>query len=369
MTFPVTSSSAFAGTAFSFNGDNVCIRNSIIMGFNQAIASVNCDRGLIENVCFDNINNISIQNSGDTWKVRHCHAWPFAADYPTQSSLNRSGTNFYIANSNDACMVSHCFSYGYANNFYASSAGAITFTDCDADGDSLTASNGFVITGSTANSRAQLLSCQVYGQTNSVYIGLTSGTNSVVKIIGGTFDGNTYGVNIATGSAAAVMLYDSEISANTYAVLINSAATVLDINGCNLSGNTNFVYSSVNTENVNFGPNNRWGFLGAGADGVSLGSTQNFLLWTITPSGSVCSLPPFGDVYWVSAGNFGTLGGGTTGRRVTLIFNGTCAVYSSSGSYSAMALTGSATFNAVGGCTLTLVHSGSQWYEVSRMVF
>jgi hypothetical protein len=54
---------------------------------------------------------------------------------------------------------------------------------------------------------------------------------------------------------------------------------------------------------------------------------------------------------------------------VTLIFAGVSAVYSSTGtSPNALLLNGNTTFTTVGGSTITLIHSGSQWYEVSRML-
>ena len=371
MTFPITTSAAFAGNAFTFSGDNICIRNSIIMGFSYAIASTSCDRGVIGNVCFDNLNNIYAYGSGDTWRIHHCHAWPFASDAVSMAALTRAGSNVFISNCNDAAVVSDCFCYGYLDGFVANNAGAISFVNCDADGTPTpySGSSGFLIQGSAAyQQNAMIINCQAYLQTAGINVPLGGSVLSTVKITGCIVGGCTNGINVPASSASLIQVYNNDIGAGT--AIVYSAATVLmDIDANNFSGCTAMINATVSTENIRIGQGNRWGYIGGTTDGVSLLPSTNAILFTITPASSVANLPPVGDVFWVAAGNFGTLAGGHVGRRVTLIFAGVSAVYSSSGtSPNAVLLNGNTTFTTVGGSTLTLIHSGSQWYEVSRML-
>ena len=372
MTFPITTAAAFAGNAFTFNGDNVCIRNSIIMGFQYAIASTGCDRGVIENVCFDNLKNIYASGAGDTWRIHFCHAWPFAADATAMASLTRAGSNIFISNCNDAAIVRDCFEYGYLNGFVANNAGAVSFIRCGADGTSppYSGSSGFLIQGSATSTtgalNAQVVDCQAYLQTAAVNVPLGGTVMSTVKITGCTMGGCTDGIYIPASSASLVQVYNNDIGAGTG--IVYSAATVLmDIDNNNFSGCGTIINATVATENIHIGQGNRGGYIGGTTDGLSLAPGSNLVLFTITPAGSIAALPPVGDVFGVAAGNFGTLAGGHTGRRVTLLFLGASAVYSSSGS-SAMFLNGNVTFNAIAYSTLTLVYTGSQWFEVSRMV-
>ena len=127
MTFPTSDSSAFAGTALTVGGDNVTIRNSMIMGFNQAISANGYSRGTITDMAFDNQANILIVNSTDTWQIARNHAWCFSADAPSfgATAWKRTGANFKIQGSNDSTMISSYLSWGYAKGYvFADNVGA-----------------------------------------------------------------------------------------------------------------------------------------------------------------------------------------------------------------------------------------------------
>ncbi|MDD4976199.1 MAG: hypothetical protein PHY93_17715, partial [Bacteriovorax sp.] len=79
--------------------------------------------------------------------------------------------------------------------------------------------------------------------------------------------------------------------------------------------------------------------------------------------------PTSGDTFNITGGvAFGTLGHGWAGRIVTLIFDGICTVYNGTGAATNMRLSGGANYTSSSGSTLTLMHNGVQWYEISRTV-
>ena len=365
MTFPTTSSTGFAGTAFVPDGDNVMFRNSLIMGFYLAINSNGFDRIMIEDMCFDNNNNINILNSNDTAKIIRCHAWPFSADSPSQTGLTRSGSNINVESSTDAIMITDCFSYGYLYGFLLADAQGATLTDCDADGFANTSGSGFQIEGTGANSRAQLMGCQAYNQQSGIFFSNTGGAELLVSDCTVAGCGTALAVN--PGAVGTIRLHGSNLNSSTFGVLIESATVAMDIDDNAITGIANNpITATAATANVNIGTNNRFGDLGDATAGLSV-TTSTIVLFSITPAGSVLALPVVGNTFSVTAGqNFGTLGGIWAGRQVTLVFQGVTQVFSATGAVTDMALSGGTTYTTGANSTLTLVHTGVQWYEVAR---
>lgn len=368
MTFPTTSNSAFAGTAFIINGDDVMFRNSLIMGFNYAIAATNCDRIMIEDMSFDNNNNIAITNANDTCKIARCHAWPFSADAPSQTGLTRSGANIQINASTDATMISDCFAFGYAYGFLFNDAQGATCVNCDVDGPATATGIGFYSQGTGANSRVQLVACQTYVQQTGIYYSNTGGAGALLTISDCTIAGCATGISVAAAAVGVIRLHGSALSSCSFAVLVTSANVSMDIDDNSMLGIANPpITSTVATNNLNIGSNNRFGLLGDTTAGL-LVTPATVSVYEVTPAAGALALPVVGNVFFVAPGqNFGTLGGIWVGRVVTLVFGGVNQVFSSNGTPTSMQLAGGATYTTASGNTLTLVHTGSgQWYEVSR---
>ena len=128
MTFPAANSSAFAGTAILVGGDSFTIKNSLVMGFAYGVTSgiaagFGCDqthpaangfdKGLIEDMNFDNQSNICVNAAADTWKIHSVHAWPWAAGAQgTGAAIERTGVNLQESNSNDAMMITDFVQFG-----------------------------------------------------------------------------------------------------------------------------------------------------------------------------------------------------------------------------------------------------------------
>ncbi len=173
MTFPTTSDTSFAGTAFTFNGDDCSVMNSAIFGFNTAIYSTGHQRPNIINVQFDNRNNLDIRNVLDVGRVRNCQAWPFTI-YPNSGTYKRTGTSFSFSSVGDWNKITDCFCWGYRTGFNVTSCNNVTLLSCGADGPMEdTLSVGFDINGTSADTN--LIGCQAAGQYTGYKIATSDG--------------------------------------------------------------------------------------------------------------------------------------------------------------------------------------------------
>ena len=173
MTFPTTDEASFAGTAFTFNGDDCSVMNCAIFGFNTAVYSTGHQRPNIINVQFDNHNNLDIRNVLDVGRVRNCQAWPFTI-YPNAGNYKRTGTSFSFSNIGDWNKITDCFCWGYRTGFNVTSCNNVTLLGCGADGPMEdTLSVGFDINGTSEDTN--LIGCQAAGQYTGYKIATSNG--------------------------------------------------------------------------------------------------------------------------------------------------------------------------------------------------
>lgn len=358
MTFPATDASAFAGTALTFNGDDCCVRNSMILGFNQAITSNGFQRAKIVHCKFDNINGIYINNSQDTLHLEDLHCWPFAVFRAgvTALQMQRNGVAYSIANSNDWARMIGCFSFGYLNGTLLNSTNSVNLIGCGADNTANAFGTGYSVQGSSTD--ITFTSCQSAANVSGFLFGQQAGLSAQMNgchVWGDT----THGVQITSGD---VQIWGGEIRNAPNGITLTNATSLVDVNGVRMDGNTTQFNVTVSTSNLRIGPTVNYGTLAAGVAVVGANASA-----PVVASASPLNLPINAlDVIVSGTTNFGTLNGGWEGRGVTLYFQGILSVFSSTGSSTAMKLSGGATFTTAANSTLTLRHNGVQWYETGR---
>jgi hypothetical protein len=371
MVFPAPGESGFAGTVLNIAGDNVTIRNSLIMGFAQAIYSDGFSRGTIADMSFDNKNNIYIGHSTDTWQISHIHAWPFASDGPSMVAANwtRTGANFKIASSNDWTMVSHYLAWGYTKQFVFENASGVTCMDCDADNSGVSGSHGFEMTGTAADASVILISPKAYNNDVGIYRNDTGGTGAWLKITGADIAGSQVAGIYLDGTSGVTQLYNSQVSANISGITIATGASILDMDGNIMIGNgaPYPINALAATDNVIIGPMNRFGL--NSTTGVKAAG-PNVVTHAVSVSSGTVALPPVGTIFALTVGGtFGNLTGGWSGRQITLLFYATATAQSTAGGGTTdqMQLRGLTNYAAAVGATLTLLHTGNgTWIEVAR---
>jgi Pectate lyase superfamily protein len=220
LTFPQNNASAFAGTAFTAGGNDVFIRNSMILGFAQAFYSTGHSRARIDKVYIDCQAGIEITACYDVCRLTDIHCWPFVtyAGTGTQARHNRTGSAFYLHDGNDGPMLSNCFAYGYLNGFYFKTVSTIAASNCYADNTLLhpdsagwrfeTTINGFNSSG-----------CAAWGADYGVISTLP--TNSYLKISGFKMASNAI-AGIYITDAAQIHISDNMIGYSPYAIYTNS---------------------------------------------------------------------------------------------------------------------------------------------------
>ena len=119
----------------------------------------------------------------------------------------------------------------------------------------------------------------------------------------------------------------------------------------------------VATTNVHISNQNDYANLAAGTSCT----TSNVGVATLASAGTI-PLPSRGEIFTVSGTTtIGNITGGWAGRTVTLVFNSALTVNHSTGTPQALRLSVAVPFvpSAFGG-TLTLRHTGVQWFEIGR---
>lgn len=368
MTFPTVNASAFAGTAVIGVGDDVFMRSSLIMGFAKAFYTTGCQRTLLEDVLFDCNNGLHIDNSLDVPKLRNCHGWPFAtiqasAAGTSGASLNRSGNAFWLSTAADWATIHGCFAYGYTTGFLLDGVNIVSLVQCGADNTkTLDGSFGFrIINGCTDTTMS---ACQVAAHTTGIYLNHTTVANLHTKITGCDVFGNVSNGILVDGGD--VTITNTNIRDSSNGVSVNNANSKVTIDDCRFN---NLADSSINLFVAN--PyvkilDNNYGNLAAGVSASKYNGTVPSLA-----AASQLNLLPNQDFVTVTSGSgINTIAGGWQGRRIILRFNASVAVSngnSASGpSAAGIRLSGSATFNAVGGSTLQLIFDGGYWYELGR---
>lgn len=362
-TAATTGVAAFAGTAITVGGAGSYFHHLLVLGFNKAIYSSGYERIRCEYVQGDCTNGIEIVSCYDITYINKCHFWPFTTvhqSWTTNALLRRTGTAYLFSSVSDWTKVTNCFSYGYYRGFNASSVDSMTFLSCSADNTSTagvgdhTGSIGFNVEGTSKDTR--MTNCQSAAQENAYVINTTAGYHT--RMIGcDSWAASSNGVVLSAGDVSIL----GGVQRNTVnGILVNNTATRGVIDGVRFESCSNkpIGFGAVNST-IWIGPNNDYSTLAAGDTPATV--SANYPIQSIA-SADPLLLPVNGDVFEVTGTtNFGTLSGGWRGRRATLIFTGSLTVNDGG---SSMKLAGNFTTSADD--TITLVHNGVAWYEVSR---
>ena len=359
MVFPVQNASAFTGTAIIATDDDVAVSHSMILGFNKAFLSDGFQRARIEYLYQDNINGIEISNCLDIAYISNCHAWPFASiAYGAGSTIIRSGTAYKFSNTNDWGKVTNCFSYGYFRGIVLSNVNSMTLLSCSFDNvpGGHPNSIGISVEGTCLDTR--IIGCQAAAQAIAGVFIDTAGWVSIESF--NCWGGGTHGILIYQGNA---VIKGSGLRDLSYGVSVTSANVelIFDANYC-YDISQKIIQSSVANSRIVYGTNN-----------VSLSTYVNpisqITCGTASVSGSSANLPQYGSVFFVNGTtNFNLLKYGWAGRVVTLIFTNVLTVQatvSPTPSSDEMVLDGG-NFTTADGNTLTLIHTGTNWFETSR---
>lgn len=359
MTFPAASS-LYSGTAITATGDDVSVTHSMILGFNTAFTSNGNQRIKFNYVYLDNTNGIDIEACYDISYIENVHAWPFAG--VAIGDVKRSGTAFRFANVGDWSKLTNCFSYGYSRGFSIVSCNDVTISGCGADNvnDGLGGTIGFVIIGSCRNTK--MVNCQSAAQaTAGVYVNTTAGLTTVISnhsSWGNTdhgilvFSGDVIVDNLLTGVGIDKAVTIDNSSSKAILSNINAETAIQPISSTVVTGEP----ISITNLKTNYTSNPVSG---------------NIRIPTIQPSSSILQIPQQGDAFIIfspSASSFEFLRHGWARRIVTLLFNQSITITSTyAGSTNeTMRLQNNANHTFVAGQTLTLIHTGLTWFEVSR---
>lgn len=359
MTFPAANAALFAGTAITINGDDCAVDRCMILGFAKAIYSSNSQRPKIQDVCIDCSAGVEITLCYDIPRLNNVHCWPFAtiaAPGATAPKNHRSGSAFYMHDNVDGPMLSNCFAYGYQNGFYFKNVSTISASNCFADNTtSYATSAGWLFEGNLNGFSSS--GCSAWSCEDGVVINVNIG--QVVSINGFTINKITANaIKIMQGHCNVLNNYSIDCDAFIYVDKTNSIVNIAyNTFGTlavapvvlNLQTNNVFIWANTNLDSNTNAP----------VDGKDVAVEIN--------SADPLPIRNYGTVFKIlGTTNFGRLVGGFKGRQVTLVFDGILTVFSSTGDPSYMRLANNANFTTSAGGTLTLVHTGAQWFEIGR---
>lgn len=363
LTFPQNNASSFAGTAFTADGNDVFVLNSMILGFAKAFYSSGWARARIDKVYIDCQAGIELTQCFDVPRLTDIHCWPFVtyAGTGTLARHNRTGSAFYLHDGCDGPMLSNCFCYGYLNGFYFKNASTISASNCFADNTQLYPTsvgwrfesfvNGFNSSGCAA------WSCD-YGVVS------TLASNEHLKISGFKIYGNAIaGINL-TG-AAQTHISNNMIGSSPFAIY-NTAefgALYIDANEFDTISTVPISGSIVNYGSM-ISNTNVW--LGNLTSNIADQTKFISNLFTCATNVSIYSVGEFFTITG-AATPIVTVLYGWVGRKITFKFLAIYTVTNSIGT-NCIRLTGSANMTTAVGSTLSLVHDGTQWYEIGRCV-
>lgn len=370
MTFPASGPGSFAGVAITMSGDDITVERSLIMGFSKGVYASGCQRPNVYNVLFDNaLYNVEITNSLDIPRIENCHSWPFSTIAGTGDDTRSSACAYYLHDTDDWVMLSNNFSWGYEYGIVISNVNYSTIVQCGVDNPVtgttpvISNSNGITIQGNCAD--AKIIGCNVSSQGNAgIVVSAASITTTTIDSCD-VFGYSTHGIYNSSGH---VVITGCSIHDLTNAVTVNDTTQRVFFKNSAVY-NVSYV--------VNLAQQNPYFYMKDvvmnGYANYPVGATGNFgSTPTISPSAGYLVMPQEGNFYTVTigSGGFGGLQYGWSGRVVTLIMNtgaSTMQIYSSiQDNLWAMHLAGNATFSANTGATLTLIHDGSQWWEIAR---
>lgn len=358
MTFPATTTAAFAGTALLGGGDDVGVAHCLVMGFEKAYYSTGKQRPRIHNLYVDCLSGIDIAVCYDISFVTECHAWPFATIASPGAPIIRPGTAYNIRDVGDWAKFTNCFSYGYAIGASISNVNSSTWLGCSFDNAPGNHPNsiGMQVLGNCEDTR--IVNCQTAAHaTAGILVNAAEGTKTTIT-----------GHNVWGGMSHGVLVYGGNVVLRTTgfrdlgnAVSVTSATADIDIDDCwfrTLSGLV--VNATISKANVRLGANND--FLNFVSD-----PTVNMTLPSVASASSVL-LPSTGETFYVTGNTgIGTINYAWPGRQVTLVFASALSVFSSTGTPGSIRLSGGGTFAVSSGGALTLRGvGGKEWIEVGR---
>lgn len=357
MTFPAADSSAFAGTAVYIDGDDAGVFQCMFLGFGQAIAGSGRQRPRIYDNNIDCTAGILIDNCADIVYVTRNHCWPFAtiAALGPATSLQRSGAAYKFTTLGDWNKLTDCFSYGYFRGFWINNCNSMTLLSCSADSTGAFAGQiGYVVDGTSTDTR--LIACQAAAQETGYFISTAAGVHT--RLIGSdSWACANHGVLISSGDVGILGGIQRD-TAN--GVTINNAASAVTIDGVRfnaISGSP--INAAVSNSKIRI-ESNDYGNLAAG---VSVVNNANRPVTSLASADPI-NLPASGELFNITGVTaFGTINGGWAGRRITFKFAGALTVNDGGAS---LKLAGN--FVTTADDTMTLMHDGTAWYELSRSV-
>lgn len=360
MVFPAPDTTGYAGTAVKISTvDDVCVTKCMFLGFTQAISTVTSQRMRFTDVQIDCINGIKIENCYDISRLENVHCWPFATIGPGVPTINfiRSGNAFWFAGANDWGKATDCFSYGYARGFYLQGPSCMVLMGCAADTVPGNNTIGFEVTPSPSNSGGgdnSLIGCQAAG--HKVAFVINTQANAVTRLTDcSSWTCVDSHIRVDSGD---VMISGCSLRRAPSGIVVNNATSrvLIDRNRFyDMSGRP--VLINAATSLVTITDSNDYGNF---ALPITNGSTQSMTPRTLV-SAEPLVVPPTGS-FFVVTGNtsFSKLNGGWTNRQIILKFSGVLTV--SDGA--SMKLAGN--FVTSADDTLTLIHDGTTWVELSR---
>lgn len=365
LSYPTISSASFAGTALTVAGPDVYVGYSLIAGFTKGIYSNGFERGKFEWVLGDNNNGIEITACLDVPKIAFCHMWPFASYIPTVPSLtyyHRTGNAYYLHDTVDGAQVTNNFCYGYMVGFNLSNVSNPHLTGNFSDNTQLQAgSSGFLFNGNI--NAATNVANSAWSATNGFNFTMNAG--QAVHLSSCTGTANTGSAIIVTSGN--VRITQNYLSATPYALTYNNSTnqSVVHFDQNTFAGiTTRPILCNFNTTNLVIGEGNFWI---DGAAGASLTGNVNDAIPQIA-SAATLALPNYNNYLLVTGTTaISTMTGGYSGRRITLLFNGTASVAYGGGA-DQFILSNGQPMNAVSGASISLMHDGFAWKEMGRSI-
>jgi hypothetical protein len=213
-----------------------------------------------------------------------------------------------------------------------------------------------------------MVNCRAAGADNQAVRVNNTGSADMFNIEGLAVWGSAINDAILV-EAGTVALGNSQIYDALNGVRVASGAKFIEVGGNNFEVTNEIVIDGAqDTSSVQIAPS-----VSNKADGSSrvvLGGGASFGLASIAAA-STLDLPIEGSVFEVTGNNGGTpiggINGGWAGRVVTLKMTADPTfTHSTGGATDDVRLAGDANFSAAADTTLTILHDGTQWFEIGR---
>lgn len=362
LTYPVTSPSGFAGTAFTMTDDAPVLRNILAIGFNLLVGQTgtSVSRFVLEGFYGDGNAGIYLTlPSYDSSIVRDVHLWPFAVqNHTTCAALQRPYNGIHLAAAQDDTLFDNILTYGFSVGVHLINTGGASFddlwTDYPVSCASGSGSKGLFVEGGVTN--INFGQFWAWSMENGIVANMDAATTlkfGIVKIQ----SVSSAGVTVTGGD-----LYFSNLDINTtgtWGFDITNAASYVYARGKAASTASGLVSAPVSgvTNNLDIKMQSDT------AAGLGL-----FVSNTIAPksvaSAATINLPVVGDDFTITGtNNFNTLAGGWGGRRVTLRFTGVLTVFST-----VNIVLATNTYTTAANSFLELIYDSaiSKWVEIAR---